>query len=62
MDAENAERKCRVCGCTDMDCSGCIARTGEPCYWVEEDLCSACHERKVVLRWAHAKHEGFTTA
>ena len=35
-------RACRVCGCTDEDCSGCIERTGEPCYWVEEDLCSAC--------------------
>ena len=33
---------CRVCGCTDDDCSGCIERTGEPCYWVDEDLCSAC--------------------
>lgn len=35
-------RACRVCGCTDDDCSGCIGRTGEPCTWVEEDLCSAC--------------------
>ena len=35
-------RHCRVCGCTDDDCSQCIERTGEPCYWVEWDLCSAC--------------------
>jgi hypothetical protein len=35
-------RTCRACGCTDDDCSGCIARTGEPCHWVEADLCSAC--------------------
>jgi hypothetical protein len=35
-------RKCRVCGCTDDDCRGCIEKTGEPCRWVEEDLCSAC--------------------
>lgn len=35
---------CRGCGCTDEDCSGCIARTGEPCSWVEPDLCSACVE------------------
>ncbi|MEN6421290.1 MAG: hypothetical protein ABFD76_05025 [Smithella sp.] len=34
--------KCRVCGCTDDDCSQCIERTGKPCYWVEDDLCSAC--------------------
>ncbi|MDR1506340.1 MAG: hypothetical protein LBI67_04495 [Treponema sp.] len=39
------ERKCRVCGCTDLDCSGCIEKTGEPCYWVEEDLCSACADQ-----------------
>ena len=35
-------RRCRVCLCTDMDCSGCIQRTGKPCHWVSEDLCSAC--------------------
>ncbi|UJF29868.1 hypothetical protein L0B70_00300 [Kaistella sp. 97-N-M2] len=33
---------CRVCGCTDCDCAQCIEKTGEPCYWVEPDLCSAC--------------------
>lgn len=33
---------CRVCRCTEQDCRGCIARTGEPCSWVEPDLCSAC--------------------
>lgn len=33
---------CRVCGCTNDDCRQCIAKTGEPCYWVEADLCSAC--------------------
>jgi len=35
-------RSCRVCGCTDADCSQCIQKTGKPCHWVEEDLCSAC--------------------
>lgn len=35
-------QECRVCGCTNQDCSGCIERTGEACYWVEHDLCSAC--------------------
>lgn len=36
--------RCRVCGCTQDDCSGCIERTGKPCHWVDfdEDLCSAC--------------------
>ena len=40
------ERKCRVCGCTDDDCTDCYVRTGEPCFWVEDDLCSACVGRK----------------
>jgi hypothetical protein len=35
-------RKCRICGCADDDCHQCIEKTGEPCFWVEEDLCSAC--------------------
>ena len=35
---------CRVCGCTDADCRGCIRRTHQPCWWVdaEQTLCSAC--------------------
>lgn len=33
---------CRICGCTDLDCSGCIERTGSPCHWVAPGLCSAC--------------------
>ena len=39
---KQAPRTCRICGCTDEDCSQCIERTGQPCSWVEEDLCSAC--------------------
>ncbi|MFW6217430.1 MAG: hypothetical protein ACOC4K_00395 [Verrucomicrobiota bacterium] len=42
MHTDTETRTCRLCGCTDDDCSGCIARTGGPCHWVEEDLCSAC--------------------
>lgn len=40
--------RCRECGCTDLDCSDCIERTGEPCSWVPEletdagPICSAC--------------------
>lgn len=33
---------CEVCGCTEEDCSQCVERTGEPCYWVRPGLCSAC--------------------
>lgn len=35
-------RTCRVCGCTAADCSQCIKKTGSPCHWIEQDLCSAC--------------------
>jgi cytochrome c2 len=35
------ERRCRKCGCTEF--SACLDEaTGSACYWVEEDLCSAC--------------------
>ena len=37
-----AVRACTVCGCTDDDCSRCIARTGEACHWIGPRLCSAC--------------------
>lgn len=43
-EASPGVRRCRVCGCTDDDCRQCIEKTGEPCHWVEEDLCSACAE------------------
>ncbi len=39
---------CRLCGCTERDCRGCVERTGAPCSWTEEPgadrlgLCSAC--------------------
>jgi hypothetical protein len=32
------KRRCRICG-------QCIEKTGEPCYWVEDDICSACIEQ-----------------
>lgn len=45
----DATRRCRICGCTDMDCSQCIRRTGEPCWWVAADLCSACAPRDLAV-------------
>lgn len=42
-------RKCRICGCTDADCSQCIAVTGRACHWVAEDLCSRCHDELEAL-------------
>lgn len=36
---EGIQRKCRICGCTDDHaCPG-------GCYWIENDLCSACSEK-----------------
>ena len=37
----NQRRKCRICGCTNFN--ACVeVGTGLPCYWIQEDLCSAC--------------------
>lgn len=33
-------RQCRKCGCTDNN--ACIDAYGNPCFWVEQDLCSEC--------------------
>lgn len=35
---------CRICGCTDDNCVGCIEITGAPCSWANEkqDVCTAC--------------------
>lgn len=33
-------RTCRVCGCTHN--KPCILKYGQPCAWVDKDLCSAC--------------------
>lgn len=45
-DLSVSEMRCRVCGCTDDDCRGCIERTGKPCYWIAANLCSACAGRE----------------
>ncbi len=45
--------KCVVCGCTEADCSSCVERTGEPCYWVAPNVCSAC-----VRRYCSAARDG----
>jgi ParB/RepB/Spo0J family partition protein len=44
QEPEPAVRTCRKCGCTEDDCSQCIEKTGRPCHWIAEDLCSACIE------------------
>jgi hypothetical protein len=42
--------KCRVCGCTHH--TPCINMIGEPCHWVEKDLCSCCAASEGVATWA----------
>jgi hypothetical protein len=44
------EQVCRECGCTNDDCSGCIDRTGQVCYWIEDDLCSVCQPTQTILK------------
>ena len=39
-------RRCRICGCTEDNCGNCVERTGQPCYWIEPDLCSACSAQR----------------
>lgn len=45
-------RRCRVCRCTEGYCGQCIRRTGQPCRWVEDDLCSACLPDETAVRAA----------
>lgn len=40
---------CIGCGCTDWNCTRCIEKTGEPCHWAEQDLCSACAESSTKI-------------
>jgi hypothetical protein len=45
--AEPHTGKCRRCGCTDDDCSGCVERSGQPCWWIGPNICSACGKSSV---------------
>lgn len=36
------DRICFKCGCTYINCRACIEKTGHPCHWVGDNLCSAC--------------------
>lgn len=44
MSLPKGEHTCRGCGCTDIQ--ACRHDNGEPCHWVEDDLCSVCHDKK----------------
>lgn len=46
-EAQPVVRRCRVCGCTDDNCSQCVEAIGSFCHWVEVDLCSRCQSVEV---------------
>lgn len=60
LSGELSSESCQICGCTEADCSGCIARVGAPCHWVAAGVCSSCAERPpegcayVEVRYASA--------
>ena len=55
LGGEEPEQACRVCGCTEGDCSQCIAASGKPCYWVKRDLCSRCDSEAKAKPKAEAR-------
>lgn len=61
-DAGEPENTCEVCGCTDSDCSECLALTGEACHWANEEktLCSRCADDQAVMNAnrAHLRNAG----
>lgn len=47
MEAEVIDEPvCRCCGCTEHN--ACISIQGDPCAWVEDDLCSECVGREAA--------------
>lgn len=42
---DTALRTCRVCGCTDV--WACLHEDGSACCWVDDDLCSVCHDKAI---------------
>jgi hypothetical protein len=61
QDDEFEVRRCRVCGCTDDDCSQCVEATGDSCWWVQDpegkgDLCSRCADELERAGLCDSKH------
>jgi len=42
---------CKICGCTDNNCTQCIEAQGKPCYWITQDLCSRCFTFDIVVKY-----------
>jgi len=46
-EAKRQKGVCRICGCSDDN--ACVdEKTGEPCHWIEDDLCSNCHKNLIA--------------
>lgn len=59
-------RACRRCGCTEI--SACLDADGEPCCWMDDDLCSVCADAIVeeaerdAARYRHLRNRSTTAA
>jgi hypothetical protein len=53
--------KCIVCGCTDSNCSECVAVQGEPCHWVVPGVCSRCASELLTNVWHHLRRAQILT-
>ena len=56
QDRKNSTQQCRVCGCSDYNCTKCTKITGEVCSWIESDLCSRCDAEIKKLQIFYSKN------
>ena len=56
QDRKNNNHQCRVCGCSDYNCTKCTKITGEVCSWIESDLCSRCDAEIKKLQILYGKN------
>ena len=48
-EAPEGAQTCRECGCWDFE--ACLDGDGDPCFWVEKDLCSHCEDEERWDKW-----------
>jgi hypothetical protein len=41
---------CKYCGCEDHDCRNCVEKTGAPCFWYDENVCSTCAFERGLMK------------
>jgi len=62
MEKSKMTQKCAICGCTDDDCSKCVAVQGIPCHWAAENICSRCEDFGKVAYDAYCDTVGWKSA